>query len=140
MAKKRGNNEGSIHKRKSGSWRAQITLNGKRLSYTGKTKQDCMRWLRKMQDQIELGLTYENTQITFEEFSREWITSVEPRVRFSTVKQYNQILKQHILPRIGKMKLVHLKPIDIQKLYNEGQRYYPILANGDIDEWHAVLR
>ena len=32
--KKRANNEGSLYQRANGTWRAQVTINGRRLSYT----------------------------------------------------------------------------------------------------------
>ena len=38
MAKKKGNNEGTITKLPSGSYRAQVTLEGQRLSFTSKTR------------------------------------------------------------------------------------------------------
>jgi hypothetical protein len=38
MAQRRGNQEGSIHKRENETWRVQITLDGRRLSHSGKTR------------------------------------------------------------------------------------------------------
>jgi len=40
MAKKRGNSEGTIHRLPSGSWRAQVSLEGRRLSHTSQTRQE----------------------------------------------------------------------------------------------------
>ena len=38
MAKKiRGRNEGTVHKRSNGTWRAQLSVNGKRLSFCADT-------------------------------------------------------------------------------------------------------
>ena len=36
--KRRGWNEGSVYQRSDGSWRAQVTEGGKRISFSGKTK------------------------------------------------------------------------------------------------------
>ncbi|MBU1682693.1 hypothetical protein KJ742_01985, partial [Patescibacteria group bacterium] len=42
MAKSiRGRNEGSISKRPNGKWRAQLSLNGKRISFGSKSKEEC---------------------------------------------------------------------------------------------------
>ena len=38
MASKRGNNEGSIFKRKDGRWCAQVSLNGRRITKYSKTQ------------------------------------------------------------------------------------------------------
>jgi integrase len=118
MAKKRGNNEGSIHQRKNGSWRAQISLHGRRLSRTVETKREAQDWLRKMQEEVDQGLTFENTQLTVDTFLREWLVSVEPSLRYNTHKQYRQIVRQHILPLLGKMRLRDVRPDQIQRLYN----------------------
>ena len=119
MARKRGNNEGSIYKRKYGSWRALVTIDGKRLGQTFETKRKAQEWLRRMLDEIDYGLTFDSAQITLNEFMEEWLVSIEPTVRFNTHKQYGQITRQHILPVLGKLKLRELKPGQIQQLYNK---------------------
>ncbi|MCH7662279.1 MAG: site-specific integrase [Chloroflexi bacterium] len=119
MAKKRGNNEGSIYKRKNGSWRALVTVQGQRLTRTFKTKRDGQEWLRKMLDEIDNGLLFESTLITMSEFMEEWLVSIEPAVRFNTFKQYKQVTEQHILPVLGKKRLRDVKPEHIQRLYNQ---------------------
>ena len=68
MTKRRGNNEGSIHQRKDGSWRAQITLEGRRLSFSAKTRRECQRWIKNTINQIDDGLSFSNTKVTLEEY------------------------------------------------------------------------
>ena len=119
MAKKRGNNEGSIYKRDNGTWRAMITVQGRRLSFTAKTKREGQAWLRQMLEEIDYGLTYDSAQTTLEKFMNDWLVSVEPTLRFNTFKQYSQITRQHILPVLGHLKLRDLKPGHIQQLYNQ---------------------
>ena len=68
MTRKRGNNEGSIHRRESGTWRAQVTLEGRRLSHTANTRRECQDWIRETLGQIDYGLTFASTQITFEDY------------------------------------------------------------------------
>ena len=72
MAKKRGNNEGSIHKREDGSWRAQVTIDGKRLSFSSKSYNECRAWVQSTQHQIETGLTYDKAQITIFLTRNQW--------------------------------------------------------------------
>ena len=48
MAKKRGNNEGTIYQDSDGTYRAQISLDGHRLSFTADTHKECLDWIRKM--------------------------------------------------------------------------------------------
>ena len=73
MVKKRGNNEGSIHKRKNGTWRVQVSIDGKRLSRTFKTHKECVTWMKKTHNRIDGGLTYETAHLSIEEFMNRWL-------------------------------------------------------------------
>ena len=119
MAKKiRGRNEGSIFKRANGTWRAQISINGQRASYGAKSKEECLVWLRKKQDQIEGGLTYDKSKTTLDNFLINWLDSLKVSVRYTTWEQYHRSINFFILPEIGKIKLIDLRPEHIQLLYN----------------------
>jgi integrase len=124
MARKRGNNEGSIFRKKNGSWRAQVSLDGRRLSYTGKTKADCQEWIKKTLGQIDDGMTYANTQITLEEYLTGWIASKKSSLRQTTWKQYKMMIEKYIVPRLGGRKIHNLRPHDIQVFYDR------LLADG----------
>ena len=54
---KRGNNEGTITKRKDGRWEARVSLpDGKRKCYYGKTRQDVAWQLAQAQHDLGHGL------------------------------------------------------------------------------------
>jgi integrase len=118
MAKKRGNNEGLIQHRKSGSWRAQITLDGHRLSFTADTRKECQEWLKKTINQIDGGMTFANTMISLEEYIDEWLTSIKNSIQQITWSQYERTCRNHILPYIGKVRVKDLRPDQIQHLYH----------------------
>jgi integrase len=119
MAIKRGNYEGSVYKRKNSSWRAQISLQGQRISKTFKTKSEALTWLRNMQDEVDNGLLFENTKLTLEQFMKDWLVSIEQNLRYNSFFQYRQITNQYIIPHLGKQKLRDLKSEHIQKMYND---------------------
>lgn len=114
----RGRNEGSISQRPNGIWRAQILLSGKRISFSAKTKQECLVWLREKQNQIDKGLTYNSSKTTLTEYMTEWLSSAKASLRYTTWSQYHRVTELYILPGIGKMKLADLKPENIQQLYD----------------------
>jgi len=118
MAKKRGNNEGSIYRRSNGTWRGQVTLEGKRLTFTAKTKREVQAWIHKTLDEIDNGLNFESTKTTLTTFLKEWLISIEPALRYNTIKQYEQVTQQYILPVLGKYPIRDIKPEQIQRLYN----------------------
>jgi len=118
MANKRGQNEGSIYKRKDGRWVGQVTVEGRQIYQYSKTQREARQWVQQMQSQIDKGLTLVGTQSTLAEYMEHWLKTVKSSVRPNTWVQYTQITHQHILPSLGKIKLNDLKPAQIQSLYN----------------------
>ena len=119
MSKKRGPNEGSIYKRKDSRWCAQISIGGKRISKYFKTQREGLDWLQNMRNQINDGLTLDGAQKTLSEFLEQWLGSIRLSVRPMTLSQYRQIVRMHIVPTLGSIKLKDLKPDQIQTLYNQ---------------------
>jgi hypothetical protein len=114
MARKRGNNEGSIHQLSSGTWRAQVTLNGRRLSYTAGTRKECQEWIKKTIGLIDGGMTYTSTRITLGEFLIGWLSSSKASKRPRTWSHYEQVSRTYILPRLGKTRMRELRSENIQ--------------------------
>ena len=138
MAKKRGHKEGTIYQRPDGTYRAQISLDGHRLSHSAETHKECLDWIRKMSLLIDDGLTYEGAKTTLEDFLEEWLIMKSAIVRPSTIRQYRQISRDYILPYLGGKKLLKIRPDQIQLLYNRHT------SNGVspriVQLVHAVLR
>ena len=138
MAKKRGKNEGTIYPRPNGTYRAQISLDGYRLSFTGESHKECLDWIRKISLQIDDGLTYEGVKTTLENFLGEWLTMKSTTVRPSTERQYRQITRDYIIPQLGTKELLKLRADQIQHLYNK--HFADGVSPRTIQLVHAVLR
>lgn len=119
MARKRGNNEGTIYKRKNGTWCAQVSLDGKRLTRTFKTQKECQVWIREFAGRIDSGLTYEKAHLTLKDFMERYLASTKSSLRPKTWYQYSQIARDYILPELGERKLVDLYPDIVQALYDK---------------------
>jgi integrase len=119
MAGRRANHEGSIYRRRSGLWCAQISLNGHRLTKYGRTQQECRNWIKEQNAKIDMGMTYENTTVTLEEYLRVWLDGKDISRRSNTVTQYRIITEHHIIPNIGKNKLQEIRSIHLHQLYTE---------------------
>lgn len=119
MAKKRGNREGSIFHKSNGTWRAQVTLEGRRLSFTSDTRKGCQDWLKKTLGQIDGGLKFDATKITVAEYLKDWLASVRLNRRPRTAEQYIQICDAYVQPILGRIKLKDLQPEQIQRMYNQ---------------------
>lgn len=118
MAKRRCNHEGTIFKRKNGSWRAQVSIHGRRLSFSGKTQKECQDWLKETIRQMDEGYSYSSTQVTLRQFMKNWLVSIEPSRAPSTFQLYRSTVENEIIPRIGNIKLKDLRPDHIQSLYD----------------------
>ncbi len=130
MRRRRGNNEGSIYQRADGRWCATITIgygeDGKRRRRTvfGKTKKDVQANLAKLASQKLDGTLGEPSKLTVAQFLRRWIedTKRPPNVRYTTYVSYTGLLKNHIAPYIGGIRLSRLNAVQVRGLYAALQR------------------
>lgn len=118
MAKRRSNHEGSIYQRENGKWRAQVTLDGRRLNFSAKTQRECQEWLKKTIGRIDDGMTYASTKTTLEEYMSSWLESSKASLRETTWSHYKSVTDRYILPKIGQIKLIELGGDQIQVLYD----------------------
>ena len=119
MAKKRGNQEGSIYQKANGKWRAQIMLNGGRLNITANTRLEAQDWLRTTRNQIENGLTFKGANMLFGEYLGDWLASAKPRLTELSWRTYGQIIRDYINPVLAKVRLRDLNPSVIQRFYDK---------------------
>lgn len=118
MAKIRGKNEGSIHQRDNGTWRAQVSLDGQRLSFTAKTRRECQNWLKKTLEQIDDGLSFTSTTVLLGDFLRLWLKNTQSSIRYTTWSHYEILIRLHVLPHLGSVKIKDLQADQIQRFYN----------------------
>jgi integrase len=117
MAKKRGNNEGTVYKRQDGRWCAQVSLSGKRITKYAKTQRECHDWVREITNKIEHGMSFDATQLTLERFMQSWLDGKDLSIRQNTARNYRRYAEQDILPVIGKMRLQNILPAHVRQLY-----------------------
>ncbi len=118
MAQIRGRNEGSIYQRPDGSWRGQISISGKRFSFSAKTRKEVIAWLRKTNAQVDGGLTARGASTSLQEFLEGWLVSIKATIRPGTWYQYEMTCRRHILPAFKNLKLNEVTAERIQVLYN----------------------
>jgi integrase len=121
---KRGNGEGSISRRKNGTWRAEYvvyTAEGrKRRTVYGKTRKDVAEKLAKALADRNSGLTFDAGKLTVGEYLDRWLAdSVRNTVRQRTYERYEQIARVHIKPALGHLKLKTLTTAHVRGLYRE---------------------
>jgi integrase len=137
MAKKRGQNEGIIYRRKNGTWAAQVSVDGRRLTKYTKTQTEARSWLRTTLNQVDNGITFLGAQMELGNYLGEWLETVKTSVRPKTYVQYKQIVMGHIVPVFGRIKLKDLRPDQIQSLYNNKLKMGA--SNRTVRMIHSVL-
>lgn len=125
MAKKRGQNEGSIRKRADGTWEARVTVgilaNGKqnRKSIYGKTRQEVSAKMTDLLNNLQKGLITNPTEMTLDEWMDYYMLEYKKRyVKPTTYINYSVKVKNHIKPSIGHYKIKALRQDIIQKFVN----------------------
>ncbi len=121
---KRGNGEGSIWRRKSGGWCAQYTVytseGRKRRTLYGKTRQEVAAKLSKALADREGGLTFDAGAMTVGEYLARWLShSVRDTVSQKTYERYESIVRVHLSPALGRIRLKTLTSDHVRGLYRE---------------------
>jgi integrase len=123
-AKGRGNNEGSSYRRNDGYWVGQYgvqTAEGTKTRYIyGKRREDVREKLTKAIADRDGGLVYDAGNITVGEYLDRWLNdSVRDTVRQRTWERYEQFVRVHLTPALGKIKLAKLTPAHVRGLYRD---------------------
>jgi integrase len=140
-AGRRGNGEGTIVKRADGRWAAAIIFDGYRRKWIyGKTRRDVSDRLRKIRSDIAEGRPVMNERLTMSEYLNRWLYEVaKQRTRPMTWRGYEHLVRLHILPTLGRVRLAKLTPQHVQSLITQKVREGR-LSPRTIQYMHSVLR
>jgi len=140
VGKRRGSGEGSIYRRKDGRWAASLRLpGGRRKTFYGRTRQEVTAKLHQALRAREEGLPLERGRTTVGDWLRRWLEEVaRPRLRPSTYRSYADIVRLHLLPSLGNLRLARLSPLEVQALLN--RKLEEGLSPRRVQYVHAVLR
>jgi len=120
--------KGSIRQRSKGSW--ELCIDTGRDPVTGErtrhfesvrgAKRDAQRRLRELLLKVEQGTYVKSDRLTVAQFLEEWLqdyvaTNTAPR----TAEGYQQIVRTRLIPALGSLPLLGLRPHHIQKYYSQ---------------------
>lgn len=137
--RKRANGEGSIYKRTDGRWAASVSLeHGKRKAFYGKTRQEVSRKLAAALKARQDGLPLVAERQTVGKYLEHWLESARPSLRPRTWLRYEQLLRLHTIPALGRVSLVKVEPQHLQRLYAD--RLEAGQSPASVRQLHAVSR
>ena len=142
VTRRRGHGDGSIHKRKDGRWAAVVDLglvDGKRKRKTvyGVTRQEVAGKLTDLLKARNDGLLIVSATATVGIFLAEWLETVRHSVRPRTWQRYEEYVRLHITPGIGRIRLTSLSPQQVQRLYSD--RLHSGLSAQSVVHLHRML-
>ena len=122
---KNGNGEGGITRhKKSGLYMARYTVQtptgSKRKTLYGKTRREVDEKLTRAKADRDGGLLFDADNMKLGEYLGRWLTdSVRDTVRPTTFERYEQMVRLHIRPVLGQLKLKNLTSTHVRGLYRQ---------------------
>jgi integrase len=120
---RRANGEGSIFRRKDGTWSAELSYRDdygtlKRRTVYGKTQAEVRTKFRDARERIEAGAPVKDASVTVAAWLEDWITkSLAASDRKQATKDlYATIARTHLVPTVGTIPLGRLRPSDVEAL------------------------
>ena len=141
--RRRGYGEGAIYQLADGRWQGSVELGWisgarRRRTITRNRKSDVARDLRKLLASVEDGQLRHERSPTVERSMETYLREVaSTRVRPVTLDSYEQLVRLHINPEIGRHRLDRLRPQHVAALYRQ---LGLTLAPSSVRRVHAVLR
>src|SRR5687768_10581560 len=120
--KRRGHGEGNIrpHPKRPGLWEARFTLeDGTRKSVYGHSQREAREKMQQAMRESAAGLDVSRPRETVAAYLDRWLADVaKPKVRPKTLRFYEQIVRVHLKPGLGRHDLGKLNPSHVQSLLN----------------------
>jgi integrase len=145
MAKKkqRGNGTGTVYPRKNKDgkvigYRGSYIVNGKRYYVSAKTKTETEQKLRQSMTDADRGLVFEAGALMLSDYLDKWLLNIKDTVRQRTWERYEQIVRVHLKPTLGRLKLKNLTPTHVRWLYRE--KLDAGASNRTVQYIHTTLR
>lgn len=120
--KKRADNEGSLFFSESEQlWVAEIVLpDGKKKRKRSKMQKVVRAWLTEQKEAIRKGMWVSDETVMYGEFLDRYLKEVAAHtLKPKTQENYYFIIKNHIKPAFGDMRIATIRPDHLQKLYSE---------------------
>lgn len=121
---RRGRGEGSITQRADGTWKGYVTTGygpkgAIRKYYYAKAFAEVRDKVATAQQDVRNGLPLPPERQTIRGWLETWLQEyARPGVRPTTFESYAEIVRLHLIPELGHLRLRVLAPQDVQKLLN----------------------
>ena len=138
MTKRRVKGEGSVYRRGDGRIVGEYEdANGKRRYVSGKSKAEVRQRLRKLLADRDEGIAYDSENLTVAAYLDRWLDAVKGAVRYRTWQRHEQVVRLHLKPTIGGVRLDKVNALQVQSVY--GRKLEVGLSPRTVEIVHATL-
>ena len=136
---RRGNGDGTIYQRKNGTYAATLTLEGgKRKTLYARTYKEAQEKLRKALYEVQQNTFIDAPQQTLAQFLTDWLENTQKQsIRPRTYERYEEMIRLHILPVLGRHKLQSLSAQQVQAFY--AKKMKEGLSAATVIAFHSLL-
>jgi len=112
----RGHGEGTIFRNRRGLWVVKVSLpDGRRLERSSKDRATAERHRRELLRLVGLGVE-PKPRLTLAAFLDGWLNDQRERVRPQTWERYASVVRVHLTPELGHIRLQLLRPSSVDRV------------------------
>lgn len=114
----RSHNEGSLFRRsRDKRWVAMVTMpNGKRRSRSAASKAEGLANLRELLRQRDQAIPQDPRDVRLGPYLQRWLDDVRPRLAPATWRKHESVVRVHLVPGVGQLRLSELSVNDCRRL------------------------
>jgi integrase len=116
---KRPKGTGSIRERSDGRFEARVTVDGNVHSAYGRTKSEAQSKLKQILSEAQAGTLRPPSHLTIAEYLDWWLETSERRLKPSSHATNADIVRVHLKPAFGNVKLEKLSASHLDSLYSK---------------------
>lgn len=114
------NRMGSIRQRPDGRWEGRYTgPDGRQHSVYGQTPKAAGEALRAATHDVDTGSWLEPSTMTMDQWFDTWLRDYQGHTTGRTVDTYTAVIKLHMRPALGKVRLAALSPIHVRRMVSD---------------------
>lgn len=137
----RGKGDGACYWREDRQrWIGSVDLpNGKRRTFSSRIKREVQEWLKKATQEAQNGVLLPAAGETVAQFLERWLRDVKrpPRIHLRTHQRYSDLIRLHVNPVVGRMRLDKVRGPHLLGIYREAEEKG--LAAATVHYIHRVL-
>lgn len=107
---------GNVYKRADGRWEGRLRVDGTLHRIYARTERAAEHEVAALRAKIAGGQVAPPGTETVAQYLDRWLTIVGPQLAPRTVVFYRQLVHDHIIPVIGRVRLDRLDPSDVQRM------------------------